>query len=113
MIVLAPIADNGAGVLTLVKSGVGTLTLSGINTYTGGTVLNAGTVRINNANSFGASTGTVTVNGNSQITAPVASPTERHHRHKWYNADHSESGQLNLHGHIHWCSIRFRQPVPA
>jgi autotransporter-associated beta strand protein len=67
--VLAPIADNGAGVLTLVKSGVSTLTLSGTNTYTGGTVLNAGTVAINNASSFGVSAGAVTVNGDSRINA--------------------------------------------
>ncbi len=67
--VVAPLADNGAGVLTLVKSGLGTLTLSGTNTYTGGTVLNAGTVAINNASSFGAITGAVTVNGDSRINA--------------------------------------------
>jgi autotransporter-associated beta strand protein len=66
----APIANNDTGVLTLVKSGVGgggvgqgVLTLGGNNTYTGGTVINGGTVAITNANSFG--TGPVTVNGNA------------------------------------------------
>ena len=39
-----PITDNGAGVLTLVKGGTGALTLNGDNTYTGGTVINAGTL---------------------------------------------------------------------
>lgn len=39
-----PITDNGAGVLTLVKGGTGALTLNGANTYTGGTVINAGTL---------------------------------------------------------------------
>ena len=40
----AAIQDNGAGVLSLVKGGSSTLTLSGANTYTGGTVINAGTL---------------------------------------------------------------------
>jgi|GEM_PF-1529259 len=67
--VIAPIADNGAGALTLVKSGAGTLTLSGTNTYTGGTVLNAGTVVINSNSSFGDVAGVVTVDGDSRINA--------------------------------------------
>ena len=49
----APIADNGAGVLALVKSGSSTLTLSGNNTYTGATTINTGTVVISHANALG------------------------------------------------------------
>jgi outer membrane autotransporter protein len=58
------IADGGIGSGTggsLVKVGTGTLTLSGANTYTGGTVLSAGTLVVNNAQALGL--GNVTVNG--------------------------------------------------
>ena len=52
------IISNG----TLIKSGIGTLTLSGVNTYSGGTTINGGTVVVNSASSFGATSGGVTVN---------------------------------------------------
>ena len=45
------------------KIGAGTLTLSGSNSYNGGTSVNAGTLQLGNANGLGASTGNVTVNG--------------------------------------------------
>ena len=45
----------------LIKIGTGTLTLSGPNTYSGGTTLNAGALTVNNAQALGL--GDVTVNG--------------------------------------------------
>ena len=43
----APVVDNtGTGILTLVKNGGGTLRLDAVNTYTGETVINAGTLQI-------------------------------------------------------------------
>ncbi|GHT40948.1 hypothetical protein FACS189443_2010 [Planctomycetales bacterium] len=43
------------------KNGAGTLTLTGTNTYTGGTKINEGFINFNNANAFG--TGNITLNG--------------------------------------------------
>ena len=47
----------------LSKNGAGTLTLGGINTFTNGFTLSAGTLNINNASALGASSGTFTING--------------------------------------------------
>jgi len=60
--VYSGIIDEGtdpAGVTALLKDGSGTWTLSGANSYTGGTAVNAGTLRIEGDQ--GAATGTVTV----------------------------------------------------
>ncbi|MGY4506079.1 autotransporter-associated beta strand protein [Bradyrhizobium sp. GM24.11] len=45
----------------LVKIGIGTLTLSGANTYTGGTTINGGTLQLGGAGAIGSILGTVTV----------------------------------------------------
>jgi fibronectin-binding autotransporter adhesin len=48
------ITDGGTGeTLTLVKNGTNTLTLSGTNSYSGGTVLNAGSIMVGNATALG------------------------------------------------------------
>lgn len=46
----------------IVKSGLGTLTLSAPNVYSGGTTVNGGTLLVNNTTGSGTGTGAVTVN---------------------------------------------------
>lgn len=50
---------SGAGAVQ--KSGSGTLTLSGDNSYTGGTTLSAGSIRTENVNALGGETGTLSM----------------------------------------------------
>src|SRR6185436_8687555 len=65
--------QNGSGQIALIKSGTGTWTLSGTNTYAQLTTINAGTLRIGNSNAIPTGTGksdvavdgTLDLNGNS------------------------------------------------
>ena len=54
------ISGTVGGTDALTKSGSGTLALSGANTYSGGTVINAGTLQANNSSALGS--GPVTLN---------------------------------------------------
>ena len=55
---------NTSGSLTLVKAGTGTQTLTGTNSYTGGTTINAGTLQIGNGGTNGnLGSGTLLNNG--------------------------------------------------
>jgi autotransporter-associated beta strand protein len=67
----APIVNN-TGALTLVKGGSSTLTLSGTNTYTGGTVLNAGTLAIGNVNNIGGASANLTFGGTATLAPSAA-----------------------------------------
>ena len=53
--VLSGTISNRIGNLTLTKSGTGTWTLSGANSYTGKTTMSAGTLRVNSINNGGSS----------------------------------------------------------
>jgi hypothetical protein len=55
------IIDSSGGATSLAKSGNGTWMLSGSNTYTGGTSVNAGKLLVNNTAGSGTGTGSVTV----------------------------------------------------
>ncbi len=52
---------SGTGLF--LKRGNGTYTLSGNNSYSGGTTIEAGTLQINNVSAIGSTSGTLTVNG--------------------------------------------------
>ncbi|TPM39013.1 autotransporter domain-containing protein [Mesorhizobium sp. B2-3-4] len=62
------IADGaGGGALALVKRGLSTLTLSGSNTYTGGTRIEAGTLDLKGSGTLGAPTGKLDIAGGATL----------------------------------------------
>ena len=68
------VLQNGAGTLSLAMNGPSLLTLSGINTYSGGTVLSGGTLDVTNAASLGASSGRLTIGpATLEVSGVVAS----------------------------------------
>jgi autotransporter-associated beta strand protein len=79
-----PIIDNNGTSIGLTKSGGGTLSLGGSNSFTGAVYLNNGTIVLNNANALGAGTnavsfgtgstssGTLALNGNSPTIASLS-----------------------------------------
>lgn len=62
------VSGTGFGIT---KNGPGTLVLGGVNTYTGGTTLNAGTLQINPANGAAAN-GAITLNGGTFVLNATA-----------------------------------------
>ena len=64
----ATVSAEIAGTAGLIKAGAGTLTLMGTNTYTGGTVVNGGTLAAALPSSL---SGAVALSNNSQLTLPL------------------------------------------
>ncbi|MEO7988888.1 MAG: autotransporter-associated beta strand repeat-containing protein, partial [Chryseolinea sp.] len=90
------VIQNGTATsVAMVKNGTGTLTISGANSYTGGTTLNAGALSINNPNALGASTGTFTINGGAINNTTGGSLSTVNYPQAW-NGDFTFSGTQNL-----------------
>ena len=71
------IGDGDGGATALVKSDLGTWTLSGPNTYTGGTTLSAGTLKLSGSGTIGSgpltlASGTLDLGGSSQSAGAVS-----------------------------------------
>ncbi|MGB8166194.1 MAG: autotransporter-associated beta strand repeat-containing protein, partial [Chthoniobacteraceae bacterium] len=62
---ISRIQDGGARKLGITKDGAGTLELGGTNTYTGGTIVQAGVLRALSTSAFGGASGTLTFGANS------------------------------------------------
>jgi autotransporter-associated beta strand protein len=67
MTVNSAIANNGTGAVSLVKTGTGSLTLNGTNSYSGGTYINQGIVNATNGSAFGGAGRDVSVLAGAQV----------------------------------------------
>jgi fibronectin-binding autotransporter adhesin len=74
-LVLGAITQSG-GSYSLTKTGVGTLKLTGINDYAGGTILNGGTLSVNSNAALGESSTGITVIGNTTLSSFATASTE-------------------------------------
>ncbi len=61
------IDNNATNLLSVNKDGDGTWVLTGASTYTGGTLVQAGTLLVNNSSGSGTGSGTVTVNAGATL----------------------------------------------
>ncbi len=59
--------DETGGMRSITKAGAGTAIFSGANSYSGGTMVNAGTLLINNSSGSGTGTGSVAVNNSGTV----------------------------------------------
>jgi len=61
------IQDGATARTSVIKSGVGILTLSGVNTFTGGTSVTGGTLKVGSATALGGATGATTVSAGASL----------------------------------------------
>ncbi len=74
--VFSGVIQNGAGTMSFTKGGLGTFTLTGVNTYSGSTLVNGGSLFINSPGSLAAGSAvtvynSATLGGNGTINGPV------------------------------------------
>jgi autotransporter-associated beta strand protein len=72
----AGVIENGNGILSLTKTGAGTQVLAGVNTYTGDTTINAGTLKLGNTSALGTTAGKTTVNSGGTLDLNGQSTSE-------------------------------------
>ncbi|WP_395737791.1 autotransporter-associated beta strand repeat-containing protein [Prosthecobacter sp.] len=87
-----------SGNFNLTKTGAGTLTLSGANSFGSATTsftLNAGTVNVNSATALGASTNTFVINGGTFDNTSGAAITTSSYKQTW-NSSFTFTGTNNL-----------------
>ncbi|MCW5912187.1 MAG: autotransporter-associated beta strand repeat-containing protein [Cyclobacteriaceae bacterium] len=87
------IQDSGSA-LSIVKNGSGSLSLSGSNSYTGGTILSAGTLNINSATAIG--TGTFTISGGILDNSSAGAITLSTNNPQNWNGNFAFTGTQNL-----------------
>ena len=68
-------AASGTTVNTLTKSGTGTITLGGANSYSGGTIINGGILSVSSDGNLGATNGNVTINGGFNSVLAISNST--------------------------------------
>ena len=90
-VISANLAGTGAG---LTKSGAGTLTLSGANTFGGGLILSAGTLNLNSATAPGS--GTITITGGTLDNTSGSTVTLSNNNTQSWNGDFAFTGTNHL-----------------
>ncbi len=100
-IIVSSVISESGGAFAVTKSGAGALTLSGANSYSGGTTLSAGTLNINNNSALG--TGTFTVNAGT-VTNTSGGAVTTTNAQTWAGnftiASGSGTSALNLNGPV-------------
>ncbi|MCX7002206.1 MAG: autotransporter-associated beta strand repeat-containing protein [bacterium] len=89
------IGESG-GAYGITKVGPGMLTLSGVNTYSGGITLSAGTLNINNASALGAAAGTFIIEGGTLNNTFTSDLVLGNNNPQAWNGDFTFTGTRNL-----------------
>ncbi len=94
ILTVSGIIDDGSNTYSLTKADIGTLALAGANTYSGGTLLNTGTLNINHAQALG--TGALTINGGTIDNSTDSALTNANNNTQNWNGDFTFHGTKGL-----------------
>jgi autotransporter-associated beta strand protein len=89
-------ANPISGLGSITKAGVGALTLSGANTFTGGVTLDEGTLNLSSAGALGTGTATVTLNGGTLNNTSGADLVLSSAKPQAWNGDFTFTGTNSL-----------------